>query len=364
MIGRWQAIAGSAAGIAVMGVVFCLPGLDHIRRGDNDFQVSYVSGELALHSQIYDAPVFQAHERAIVGRTNPDLLDTRLPFLSLAFWPLAQLPYSVAWPLWAAIAAAAVAAFVWLWPDRQTAALACCWSGGLWAAWSNGQDLLLILLWIALALRLHEKRPFLSGLLLALCAAKFHLFLFLPLLLWQHRLWRGFATGAAALLAVSFALAGWNWPSQYAATLAQEEAVAHANSAIMPNLHGLMSNWPHADAWEIGATLLVGAAVLTVIRRADFRVGMAATLIGGLLVSRHAYLQDCVLLLPALLIVLPDAHGWGMAAMAWLLAPASALAVLAGHPAADVTRIAILALLGSIVAATLPLWQPQREAVA
>ena len=140
------------------------------------------------------------------------------------------------------------------------------------------------LLWISIALRIRHSRPFLTGLVLALCAAKFHLFP--PLLLWRHRLWQGLVAGAAALLAISFAVAGRHWPLEYA--------------AIMSNLHGL-------------------------------------------LVSRHAYMQDCALLLPALLIVLPTARGAGL---------------LLG------TRLAILAFLGYVVVQVLPAVQAYREAHA
>lgn len=341
--------------MVVMSLIVVRPGLEHIRRGDNDFQMTYVSGQLVMRRQIYNTPVFQAAERAILGRTNPDLLDTRPPFLALLFWPLAQLTYTVAWPVWAAILIAGVLGFIWLWPDRQTAALACCWSGSLWAALCNGQDLLLVLVWLALALRIREKRPFLTGLLLSLCAAKFHLFVFLPLLLWRHRLWRGFAAGAAALVVISFALGGWRWPVEYAATVASEEAVAQANSAIMPNLHGLFAALPYSGACEIGASLCVAAAVLVAVNRTDFATGLAAVLAGGILVSRHAYLHDCALLLPALLIMLPAVRGWALLPLAWLLAPASAIAVLAGHPAGDITRLAIVALFCSVVAQALRL---------
>lgn len=337
-------MAWGALGIAILGAMFWRPIWGRIVGGDIDFQAFYISGELVLRGQLYDAQAFQAAQRAILGHANPALLATRPPFFALAFWPLAQLPYRVAWYLWLAILHAATLAFVWLWPARRDAALACCWSAGLCVCLANGQDLPLILLLLALALRIRQTRPFLTGLLLALCAAKFHLFVFLPLLLWRWRLWRGFAAGAAALAAISFAAAGWDWPRQYAATLARP--AVHPRIEIMPNLHGLFAQWPHAGAWEASAALLVGAAVLAIIYRADFGRGMAAVLVGGLLAGHHAYLQDCVLLLPALLIELPSARAWGRALAVWLLIPASAVALIWGNPEADLMRLAMVGFLG------------------
>jgi hypothetical protein len=359
MMRRWQAIVCGAAGIAVMAVAFW-PLWDRIKKADNDFQAFYVSGQLVLRGELYNTPAFQSAERAILGHANPELLATRPPFFALALWPLAQLPYRVAWPIWIGVLVGAAVGFVFLWPDRRAAALACCWSGGLWASLANGQDLPLILLWLAIVLRVRERRPFLAGLLLALCAFKFHIFLFLPLLIWRHRLWRGFLAGAAGLVAMSFAAGGWDWPRQYAATL----GAVHPGGENMPNLHGLFEAWPHAGAWEMGAALLVGAGVLAVVRRTDLSGGLAAVLAGGLLVSHHAYLHDCALLLPALLIALPAARGWGLVALAWLLAPGSALAVLKGHPAGDITRLAILALLCCVIAGSFSTLHAQGEAHA
>jgi len=50
--------------------------------------------------------------------------------------------------------------------------------------------------------------------------------------------------------------------------------------------------------------------------------------------------------------------------MSWLLAPLSGLAVLSGHPAGDITRLAILAFLGYVVVQVLPAVQAYREAHA
>jgi Glycosyltransferase family 87 len=342
---KWQAVALGVAGAAVCAGLFWPPCWERMRRGDNDFLAFYTSGRLAGGGRLYDTALFQQAEVQEIGSARPELLATRPPFFAMLFRPLARLSYGTAYLVWLGLLGAATVGFVLLWPDRQAAALACCWSGGLAACFTNTQDLPLILLWLALALRLREKHPFLAGLALALCAAKFHVFVFLPLLVWRHRLWRGFVAGAAALVALSFA-AGWDWPRQYWAVLAH--APVHPRTAIMPNLHGLLAGAPHGAAWEALASAAIAGAVWMVVRRTDFAWGLAAVLTGGLLVSYHAYLQDCAVLLPALLI----AHTRARYLTLWLFAPLSALCLLAGHPAADVTRLAIAAFFGVVV------WQP------
>lgn len=352
---RWQAGLCGAIGIVAMATVFWWPVRQRILAGDNDFQHFYVSGELVLRGQLYDTPAFHAAQRAILGSERPALLASRPPFFALAFWPWSRLPYGLAWPIWAGVLVGAVVGFVYLWPDRRTAALVCCWSAGIFAALCAGQDSPVVLLWLAIAMRIRDRRPGLAGLVLSLCAAKYHLFLFLPLLLWRHKMLRGFAIGGAALLGISFGAGGWDWPRRYAATLA--EGISPAPE-VMPNLNGIFAAWAHGWVWEIAASLLVGAAVLAIIRRADFPGGLAAVLVGGLLVSHHAYLHDCTLLIPALVIAIPVMHGWRLLALVWLLAPMSGLALLSGHPLGDITRLALLGFLASLGASFhAPFWR-------
>jgi hypothetical protein len=78
---------------------------------------------------------------------------------------------------------------------------------------------LFLLLWIAIAAALFERgRRFAAGMVLALCSAKPHLFLLLPLLLLGRRMWStiwGLLAGGALLAAVSFAAAGPHWPREF-----------------------------------------------------------------------------------------------------------------------------------------------------
>jgi len=337
--GFGKTIALWLAGIVVPVVLFwpplCTIAWNRARTGDNDFLAFYVSGQLVLQGKLYNIPAFQAAEAAIMPNSVPALLlkrqAVRPPFFAAAFWPLAQLPFRVAMAIWMAVLLGAMIGFVCLWPDRMAAAIACCWSAGLAACMVSAQDPPLILLWLAIALHIRKRHPFLAGMLFALCAAKFHIFVFLPVLLWPHRLWRGFLAGGAALVIASFAAGGWHWPQQYIKALSQD--IVSPGVPNMANLRGIFVSWPHAAAWEIGASLLIAIAVLAVVPKADFLSGLSVVLLAGLLVSHHAYVQDCALLIPVVLIALRNmpegwfARVWPLIPVALVLLPLSRLTI-------------------------------------
>jgi hypothetical protein len=324
--GFGKTMAAWLAGIVVPILLFWPPlytvARNRASTGDNDFLAFYVSGQLVLQGKLYNIPAFQAAEAAIMKNSVPALLlkrqAVRPPFFAAAFWPLAQLPFSVAVAIWMAVLCGAIIGFVWLWPDRTAAAVACCWSAGLSACVVSAQDPPLILLWLAIALYIRKAHPFLAGMLFALCAAKFHIFVFLPVLLWRHRLWRGFLAGGAALVLASFAAGGWHWPQQYFGALSQD--IVSPGVQNMANLRGFFVSWPHAGAWEIGASLLIAIAVLAAVWKADFLSGLTVVLLGGMLVSHHAYIQDCALLIPVVLIAWRNMHKW-LVAREWRLIP-------------------------------------------
>jgi Glycosyltransferase family 87 len=346
----WTVMAICSAGIAIIVLLFWPPIWGRVIKGDNDFQHFYVSGQLVLQGKLYNTQAFRLAQTALSGHVIPSFIaSSRPPFFAAAFVPFARLPYRVAWVIWVGLLVGATIGFVCLWPDRRAAILAVCWSGGLSASLANGQDLPLILLWVAIALRIWKRHPFLAGLLFSLCATKFHLFVFVPLLLWRHKLWRGFLVGAVGLLAISFIAAGLDWPQQYLAILSQ--SAIHPDIEHMPNFHGFFIQWPHASIWELSASCVVAIVVFVVVRRTDFTDGLAVILLAGLLVSHHAYLADCTLLLPALLIALRTLRGGFMIPVIWLVLPVSALSLLLGGPLGDITRLAIVSVF------TLMAWQ-------
>jgi hypothetical protein len=103
------------------------------------------------------------------------------------------------------------------------------------------------------------------------------------------------------LIVMSFAVAGRAWPVEMARVLSSHEILT--KEYVMPNIRGLLSAFTDRITLEILLDLVIGGIVFRIVRRADFQVGMAATLVGSLLVSHHAGPEDCVVLIPALLLI-------------------------------------------------------------
>jgi hypothetical protein len=327
--------------------------------GSNDFMPLYVAAQVWGTEDLYKAEPYFDFQVERFGAMNESLRFTRLPFYSILLAPLGLFEYETAYLLWVLLRVAAIAGFVMLWPageSKADTALFVCMSLPVFTALITGQDVLLVLPLIALALRYEPARPFVSGLALSLCAIKFHLFVFLPVLFLAQRRWdvgKGFAAGGAGLLALSFAAGGWSWPAAYYGTLT--DGRVHPGALNMPNLHGIGLAMP----LELAACALVAAGAWFAMRRTTFEIGMAIALIGGLLVSYHAYVMDCVILLPALLVVLVRAQAeWLKLASVLMLSPLLPMMLVSGRPYSYMMQIGLAAFFLALVA-----WarQSQRE---
>jgi len=308
------------AGLAVNAVLY-LPFLHYTP--DTDFLGLYPGGKLCGTGHLYDTLHVLAVQRDAIGHNNSQRLFIRPPFYAAILWPLAQLPYQQAFEAFQMLMLAAVAAFVWFFPaaDRRAAAVACCWSMPLFGSFVFGQDLALLLGLTAVSLMLLKiNRPIQAGAALSLCAIKPHLFLLLPLLVLERRMWRfgaGLLAGGSVLIALSFLAAGPKWLPAFwgAATLPQ----TNRGLAAMPNLNGLVNG---RLPWEIAGALIVCALVWYVIRRSNLAWSFGAVLAGGILISHHTYIADCAILLPALLIMQEQAdRNWQRLLALFLITP-------------------------------------------
>lgn len=272
----------------------------------NDFPPLYAGGRLVGTPGLYSPAVNQRLMQQVVGcSTEAGLCFMRPPFVAAMVRPFARLALGPAMIAWGIASLAALMAFLWLWPaPRPLAAALVCWALPVSAVFTQGQDVMFLLVWIGVgATLLVRGEEFAAGMVLALCAGKVHLFFMLPVFLVGRRLWKtiwGMAAGGAVLTAVSFAAAGRNWPAEFLRVAMDSRINPHP--WLMPNLHGLFYGARFAGPLEIALSLAVAIMVWRVARsEASLRFALAAALIGGLLTSRHAYIPDAALLLPAVL---------------------------------------------------------------
>ena len=316
----------------------------------SEFAGFYIGARLAGTPYLYD----KAHNREEQARTvhvyNDSLSYVRLPFYATLLSPIAKLPYRTALYLWQALSLSAAVLFVFLWPHRGIALVACAWSLPLAMVFMYGEDDNFLLVFLAMALVLYRKRPFSAGALMSLLGIKFNLFLLLPLLLLGQKRWRmatGFLAGCTVLLAISFGVGGIDWPLRMIPIITQRSVLSH--EYIMPNLRGLLQGltsllWP-----ELALGALVAGLVFLTARRSDFELGMAAMLVGSLLVSHHAGPEDCVVLLPALLLLGDRLTGSrAIYFCITFLSPIPYYFLVSGGVAGVVAKLAIVALLGLI----------------
>jgi glycosyl transferase family 87 len=197
---------------------------------------------------LYNPNAVLANQRQQIDQTL-DLGSVRVflrpPWYALAVKWMAWLPYRTAMALWKIGLLVGCALFVLLWRgNRSAAALAVCWSFPIAAALEQGQDTVWLLVLVAAALALVTRgRELSAGFVLSLCFIKFHLLLFLPLLLVgkRFRLAAGFVTGSTVLWAVSTVVQGPSWPLAFLRQLTLPDL--HSGITAMPSVAGLVPQW-------------------------------------------------------------------------------------------------------------------------
>jgi len=336
----------------LIGISICLAmGFSLVESG-SDFNQFYSASKLAGTGHMYDWARIQELEL----RNGPHAIPCgRLPVYLVLMKPLTALSYGYARVAWLAVNLAALIGFAALWPvaRRQDVITMVCWSCPAAILLATGQDTALFLFIVTVGLRLLQtKRDFAAGLVFSLCAAKFHLALGIPVFLLARRKWGALAGGLAGglvQLAISFAAEGRDWPAR----LLQLSSISDFSPSPwrMPNLLGLTHWLPYGGVFEAGLALLTLSAVWIVSRRSALIVGATAAVVGGLLVSHHAYVYDGVLLLPACALALrlpvPKAVRYGALA---LCVPIPYVLLMQEHGAWAVAQIVIngfgLSLLG------------------
>lgn len=318
--------------------------------GGNDFAQLYTGAKLSGPS-LYSRQANLEAIRSELGFTMETVVYTRPPFYAALLKPLALLPYRVAYALFSLLTLACTLWFVIRFSKE-------CPPLPFFAAMSipavtalcGGQDTPLLLAILgAFLLLLRRKTDFLAGLLLSLCAIKFHLFLFVPILLLAKKRWRilgGATLGTAVLTALGMLVNGPDSLRQYIAVL--RDPWINPDAAVMPNLHGLVSILHAGARVEFALAAAVFAGFLWMLARSqNFEFLLAASLVCGLLVSFHSGVADDILLLPVFVLVVGNCAGKPLrAATGLILTPIPYFLVLAEAPFSAFFPIALLAIFG------------------
>ncbi len=273
-----------------------------ILHGENDFLQLYAGARLAGTPLLYDISANQRIQLEVRNIHVEGVYYTRLPFYAWLLSPLGRLPYLSAYATFQLLCLAVFGTFLYQFARRypETLVLASM-SAPVFVNFANGQDAATVAALAGLAYLLAERqRDFGAGLLLSLCAIKFHLLVLLPIALIAHRRWRilgGGLAGGTVWIAASFATAGWDWPRRYLDLLANP--ILHPSPELMPSFHNV------ADAYQLGLTLeiafglTIAALVAWTAARSNFATSYGLALAAGPLVCHHAYSQDLTLLIPA-----------------------------------------------------------------
>jgi hypothetical protein len=344
----WRQIA--AAAMILAGHLYVLAiltnGLTDKAVASRDFISYWAAGKQLLHGgNPYDFAAVRSLERSAGLRDDNTILMMRnLPTALFLAWPLGFFTPTVALTLWllASLASLSVSlAVIWLLlgkPDSLWHLCGYAFAPAL-ACLMAGQFGIFLLLGFVLFLYFCNKKPFLAGAFLLLCATKPHLFLPLAtvLVLWIVReraywLLAGFLTALAASCALAFHLDAHAW--------AHYSFMMHNGGALqepVPTLSVLFRLFLDPQAvWLqfFPATLACLWAVWYFWSRRErwdwLDQGLLVLLVSAM-VAPFGWFFDEVLLLPALLIGLQraaDAHRalWPIGLLA-----AAALAELFGN---------------------------------
>jgi hypothetical protein len=314
-----------ALAFAAFALAYTLSAL-RIGHGAPDF---YVFWTAAQHWQTpYDPAIIAALEAKLhLGGTWPFAYP---PTFLLLLWPFAQLPLTLAYPLWTGLSCALFfyAAAHLVRPAYATALLAIC--PIVFFSAELGQTSLLVGAAMIGAWLMRADRPALAGVLLGLAACiKPQAMVLAPIVFWGR--WRtlGWMLAVGAALVAASLVFGWRRWVEWPHALAAFRALVPATDRINP------SALADAPAWSAIVGLLGLALALT----SKDLVGLVG---GALCLTPYAHAYDLVPLTPlaASWLFERKTHGWGLA-----IAGGALLGGLVATPAAALAFFAALAAL-------------------
>lgn len=311
--------------------------------GQNDFVSFYAGAKLAGTPELYSRPANLQVIQSILGFQMEGTTYIRAPFYAILLKPLAILPYRTAWAVFFLATLSSILWFVIRFSKE-------CPSLPFFASLSiplltpllNGQDTPFLLVILGAAILLFRRnRDFAAGLVLSLCTLKFHLFLFIALLLFMKRRWRAIEGGACGLAVLALLSVG----EIRAWIQVLRDPWISPDPQNLPNLHGLILTLHGGLGAELAVVAIVAALfILCVLKSDNFEFLIALGLVCGLLASFHSGPADDVLLLPVFVLAIASSKDAMVRALtALVVSPIPYLMGLSGSPYSAALPVLLIA---------------------
>lgn len=333
-------------------VTFCADHYHFVPGGLWDFEQFYAAANMLRHGDVgplRQSPYPAAH--------------------AAIFVPLTWLPVQVAYVLWTAVNIAALFVSVRLlqrelglgggdWPLFAAFLLP-----GVWACLLHGQfSLLILLLYICAFVQMRQGNDLVAGILVGLCAVKFHLILGFIAILALRRNWRfvsGAMAGGSVVFGVSAAIVGIPQMMAYPAMLRTAAYQPQlARPWMMVNLRGLLYGLVRQEppVW-----LVAGASIALLLYAAyswrTIEVGFPTAVLISTITAYHAYAQELCLFIPFLALFASRVRMSELPALVTLFCGAflvCGLTINALFPMYPLLGLALLAVLVRLVAQERP----------
>jgi hypothetical protein len=291
------------AAALIGAVLFCFMPLGRMARAENDFVHWYVGGLLFGTPDLHLQGPNHVKQAELLGHTLDHSYFIRPTFYGFFLKPLTWFPYLTSYYLYQAYSLTALAFFLWTfshrWPDIWVYAAM---SIPIISHMVNGQDVTSLLLFCTVSILLSRRgHDFPAGLVFALCAIKFHLFILTPFAMIAHRRWLLFAGAAVGeVLLFLIGLAGGGWPVFLSLIALLRRPENHPYPELMPNLRGMvhaLSGGPNPAIYLSLCALVAACALYLIWTAKSYEKSFAYAIMAGLVVNFHAYIQDPILLL-------------------------------------------------------------------